>query len=71
MLRSLVGRVRRMRLKALKPFGRGTRAPVRVSLCDRSPEVARSNGENVETRGLSLSWPTKCNSGHKLGTSRL
>ena len=48
MLRSLVGRVRRMRLKVLKPFGRGTGAPVRVSLCDRSPEVARSLAEHFD-----------------------
>jgi O-acetyl-ADP-ribose deacetylase (regulator of RNase III) len=31
-----------MRLKVLKPFGRGTTVPVRVSLCDRNSKVAQS-----------------------------
>ena len=37
-----------MRLTVLKPFGRGTRAPVRVSLCDRSPEVAGSLAKHFD-----------------------
>ena len=43
MLRFLIGRARRMRMKVHKPFGQGTTTgQLRVSLCDRSPEVART-----------------------------
>lgn len=43
MLRSLARTMRRMRMKTVKPFGRGhADGLLRVSLCDRNPEVARA-----------------------------
>ncbi len=42
MFRSLAGRMRRMRSKMLKRFGRGAATPLRVSLSDRNPEVAKA-----------------------------
>jgi hypothetical protein len=43
MLPTLVKALRRMRMKAIKPFGRKLLdGLVRVSLCDRNPEVARA-----------------------------
>ena len=42
MLRFLLGRARRMKLRVLKEFGRDKTASLRVSLCDRNPEAARS-----------------------------
>jgi hypothetical protein len=42
MFRSLARRIRRMRSKTLKPFGRGAANSLRVSLTDRNPEVARA-----------------------------
>jgi O-acetyl-ADP-ribose deacetylase (regulator of RNase III) len=42
MFRSLAGRIRRMRSKTLKPFGRCAANFVRVSLTDRNPTVAQA-----------------------------
>jgi O-acetyl-ADP-ribose deacetylase (regulator of RNase III) len=46
MFRSIAGRIRRMRLNVLKPCRPGASAPVRVSLCDRNPDVARALAEH-------------------------
>ena len=43
MLRQLTRRIRRWRMKTIKPFGRGLpRDTLRISLCDRNPDVARA-----------------------------
>jgi O-acetyl-ADP-ribose deacetylase (regulator of RNase III) len=43
MLRSLARTMRRMRMKTVKPYGRGLGdGLLRVSLCDRNPDVARA-----------------------------
>ena len=43
MLRQLIRRIRRWGMRTIKPFGRSLpRDTLRISLCDRNPDVARA-----------------------------
>jgi O-acetyl-ADP-ribose deacetylase (regulator of RNase III) len=56
MLRLVIQRIRRMRMRTIKPFGRGFPSGLlRVSLCDQNPEVARAlMGSFHDVRGVEV-----------------